>query len=182
MNVAEDYYVYCYIDPRNYQEFYYGKGKGINVGEFELHRAWEDCRAHGFLSAGFGLRYKAQALQLQKDDLAVAYLSGQGYVGIGRVTAEAVPARDFRIGRTPLAKMKLTAPKICHDSDDLEKCEYVVRVRWLVGKKREEALWKRGLFRARQTRVSLENQPKTLRYLEAEWGKKFEVLLEKDGG
>src|SRR6266567_8392996 len=28
MNVAEDYYVYCYIDPRNYQEFYYGKGKG----------------------------------------------------------------------------------------------------------------------------------------------------------
>ena len=23
-----DYYVYVYIDPRNYEEFYYGKGKG----------------------------------------------------------------------------------------------------------------------------------------------------------
>jgi len=25
---ATDYYVYVYIDPRNYEEFYYGKGKG----------------------------------------------------------------------------------------------------------------------------------------------------------
>lgn len=25
---ASDYYVYVYIDPRNYEEFYYGKGKG----------------------------------------------------------------------------------------------------------------------------------------------------------
>jgi hypothetical protein len=26
--IADRYYVYVYIDPRNYQEFYYGKGKG----------------------------------------------------------------------------------------------------------------------------------------------------------
>ena len=24
----EDYYVYVYIDPRNFEEFYFGKGKG----------------------------------------------------------------------------------------------------------------------------------------------------------
>ena len=24
----ENYYVYVYIDPRNFEEFYYGKGKG----------------------------------------------------------------------------------------------------------------------------------------------------------
>ncbi|MBK9421320.1 MAG: hypothetical protein IPN44_09730 [Flavobacteriales bacterium] len=24
----EQYYVYVYIDPRNFEEFYYGKGKG----------------------------------------------------------------------------------------------------------------------------------------------------------
>ena len=28
MNKLDDYYVYVYIDPRNYEEFYYGKGKG----------------------------------------------------------------------------------------------------------------------------------------------------------
>ncbi|MES2930776.1 MAG: GIY-YIG nuclease family protein [Patescibacteria group bacterium] len=27
-NVNEDYYVYVYIDPRNFEDFYYGKGKG----------------------------------------------------------------------------------------------------------------------------------------------------------
>ena len=24
----EDYYVYVYIDPRNFEEFYFGKGRG----------------------------------------------------------------------------------------------------------------------------------------------------------
>jgi hypothetical protein len=28
MKTIDDYYVYVYIDPRNYEEFYYGKGKG----------------------------------------------------------------------------------------------------------------------------------------------------------
>lgn len=28
MKNAEDYYVYVYIDPRNFEDFYYGKGKG----------------------------------------------------------------------------------------------------------------------------------------------------------
>jgi hypothetical protein len=28
MKKTSDYYVYVYIDPRNYEEFYYGKGKG----------------------------------------------------------------------------------------------------------------------------------------------------------
>jgi len=28
MNTTTDYYVYVYIDPRNFEEFYYGKGRG----------------------------------------------------------------------------------------------------------------------------------------------------------
>ena len=28
MNIENEYYVYVYIDPRDYREFYYGKGKG----------------------------------------------------------------------------------------------------------------------------------------------------------
>ena len=272
MNASEDYYVYCYIDPRNLEEFYYGKGRGsrslahlldqgdsekaqrikqikqaevdpiiriiatelsedhallvettliwklgrrlsnknsgryaakfrpqntlhkrlvgfdfsqsihfFNVGEFDTHRSWDDCRTHGFLSAGYGSRYKRQAQQLQKCDVVAAYLSGHGYVGLGRVVAEAVPAREFRAGQKPLGKLTLQAPDIMHDSDDLEKCEYVIKTKWLVAKKREDALWKRGLFRARQTRVSLENQPKTLRYIEQEWGIRFEDVLEANG-
>lgn len=28
MTISNDYYVYVYIDPRNFEEFYYGKGRG----------------------------------------------------------------------------------------------------------------------------------------------------------
>ena len=273
MTTKDDYYVYCYTDPRNLEVFYYGKGRGsrslshlldrsdsekvqriklikdaeadpiirivakeltedqallvesaliwkmggrltnkksgryvskfrpqntlhkrlvgfdfahcihfFNVGEPATHRSWDDCRQYGFLSAGYGSRYKRQALQLQKGDAVVAYLSGHGYVGLGRVVSVAVPARDFRIGEKSLNKLKLRARDITHDSDDLEKCEYVAKIKWLVFKKREDALWKRGLFRARQTRASLATQPRTLRYIEQEWGKRFEDVLEGDGG
>jgi uncharacterized protein len=272
MNAREDYYVYCYIDPRNYEEFYFGKGRGsrslahlldqgdsekaqklkqirvaevdpiirivatalteeqallvetaliwklgkrltnknagryvskfrpqntlhkrlvgfdfsrcihfFNVGEFGTHRSWDDCLIHEFLSAGYGSRYKRAAQQLQKGDVVAAYLSRHGYVGLGQVVAEAVPAREFRVGHKPLSKLRLHAPDIMHDSDDLEKCEYGIKTKWLVAKKREDAVWKRGLFRARQTRVTLENQPKTLRYIEQQWEIRFEDVLDTNG-
>jgi hypothetical protein len=47
----------------------------------------------------------------------------------------------------------------------------------LVKKKREDALWKSGLFTTQQVRASLANQPKTLRYIEREWGVRFEEIL-----
>ena len=265
---SRDYYVYCYIDPRNFEEFYYGKGRGnrshahlsgdgdsekatrikqikaseidptirviatdltegealliestliwklgkrltnkvsghfasrfrpqntmhkrlvrfdfsnrihfFNVGEYKDYRSWEDCRTFGFLSAGFGLKYKAQANKLRVGDLVAAYVSGHGYVGVGLIENEAVPAREFRVGQKSLKSLKLKAPNIMHDSADLEKCEYVVRVKWLKSKKREDAVWKKDLFRARQTRTLLDSQPKTIRHLEQEWNIHFEKVL-----
>lgn len=32
MPSTSDYYVYVYIDPRNHEEFYYGKGRGARKG------------------------------------------------------------------------------------------------------------------------------------------------------
>jgi len=273
MNVAGNYYVYCYIDPRNDTEFYYGKGKGgrkeihlwaqgkskkarklrqiraagaeptirvvaagltedqallveaaliwklrqaltnensghhkakfrpqntlgrelegfdfshrshfFNVGEhFDdgAYRSWDDCRKYGFLSTGYGQKYRDQARQLRKGDVVVAYVKDHGYVGIGRVKAEAVPAREFRIGSRSLKQMRLSAWDMCHTYNNLNKCEYVTGVRWLVTKKRDEALWKKGLFCARQTRASLEDQPETRRYIEAKWGVRFAELLKE---
>ncbi|PYV66926.1 MAG: hypothetical protein DMG97_28380 [Acidobacteria bacterium] len=268
MTAREDYYVYVYIDPRNYEKFYYGKGCGsrkdihlkdtgkspkarqiaairkagclpivrviargltqdqallieatllwqlgkfttnlvaghnsrqifrehdtlhrnepgfdfsrrihfFNMGNYE-HRCWDDCRTHGFVSAGYGARYRDQAKKLQAGDIVVVYLIKKGYVGVGRVLAEAVPAREFRVGKTPLRKLRLKAPKMLHDSDDLENCEYVVRVKWLVANKQEDALWKPGLFTTQLVRASLDNQPKTRRYIEDNWNVRFEDLL-----
>jgi hypothetical protein len=269
-NESEAYYVYCYIDPRNYEVFYYGKGTGsrsrahlldqgksekasrigqirldegepiirviatdltaeqallvesaliwnlgnrltnknsgqyarkfrphntlhrnlegfdfsrrthfFNVGESD-HRSWDDCRAYGFLSAGYGLKFANQVRQLHKKDVVAAYLSKYGYVGIGRVMAEAVPIRDFRIGNKSLVQMQkqLKVPKVCHDSDDLEKCEWVIGVKWLVQKNREDAIWKPGLFTTPMVRASLAKHPKTIRYIEREFGVKFDEIVE----
>lgn len=40
----EDYYVYVYIDPRNFEEFYYGKGKGSRK-EAHLHDGGDSEKA-----------------------------------------------------------------------------------------------------------------------------------------
>ena len=54
MNGAEDFYVYCYIDPRNLEEFYYGKGKGsrslahlLDQGKSEKTARIKQIRAAG---------------------------------------------------------------------------------------------------------------------------------------
>jgi hypothetical protein len=96
------------------------------------------------------------------------------------VLAEAVPARDFRVGTKSLQALKkqLRAPKILHDSEDDEQCEWVIRIKWLVSKDRDAALWKPGLFSTPQVRSSLAKQMKTLRYIESEWGVKFDEILE----
>ena len=122
--------------------------------------------------------YKTTKPNTWKDFISAAeYLIKKGYVGVGRVLAEAVPARDLRVGKTPLRKLRLKAPKMLHDSDDLENCEYVVRVKWLVANKQEGALWKPGLFTTQLVRPSLDNQPKTRRYIEDNWNVRFEDLL-----
>lgn len=53
-STARDYYVYVYIDPRNFEEFYYGKGKGsrkdahlIDVSRSEKSRRIEEIRREG---------------------------------------------------------------------------------------------------------------------------------------
>jgi hypothetical protein len=162
----------------------------FNVGEYSNHedcsdyRAWDDCYKFGFLSTGFSPQKKEQAQQLHKGDIVLAYISSQGYVGIGKVTAPAVPAREFRIGRKSLKQIrhKLKAKKMCHNYDDLDECEYVVKVKWKHWEKREQALKaikKKGHYVARQIRASLEDQPTTRHYIQKEWEVDFSELLEK---
>jgi hypothetical protein len=159
----------------------------FNVGEqFDdgAYRAWDDCYKFGFLSTGYGTKYRDQAQQLHEGDVVLAYISRHGYVGIGKVTAQAVPAREFRIGKKSLKQMrqKLKAKDMCHTYDNLDECEYVIKVKWLHSVKREQALKadkEKGHYVARQIRVSLESQAKTQHYVEKEWKVNFSELLKK---
>ncbi|PIR42004.1 MAG: hypothetical protein COV30_00610 [Candidatus Yanofskybacteria bacterium CG10_big_fil_rev_8_21_14_0_10_37_15] len=262
-----DYYVYVYIDPRNYEEFYYGKGKGsrkeahlfdradsektkcisqirrsgleptirtiaanlteqeallieatllwklgkwttnitggyfsnnfrpantlymelpgfdfsnriyhFNVGEGNS-RNWEDCRKYGFIAAGGGPRWRDAILGLRPGDIVFAFLSGYGYVGIGKVVETARMARDIHIGKKRLLDINLVAEHMNHNSDSSTYSEYVAKVKWIKSVPRGEAKWKKnaGLLRSQLVRVALDYQPRTLNFVQRE----FDVDLSK---
>lgn len=269
LQTMNDYYVYVYIDPRNFEEFYYGKGKGsrkeshlsddsdnektrriksikkeglepiirviarnlhehdallvektllwklgnqltnissghysenfrphfslhkklagfdyenglyyYNVGE-GVHRNWEDYINFGFISAGQATRCRDAMLGFKKGDIVVAYLKGHGYVGIGRITQTAKPARDVLIRNTPLLQYKLKQPNLADNANHSEKSEFVALVDWVKTFPRSEAKWKpkNGLFTTQLIRASLDGQPKTVEYLEEEFSVKIKELM-----
>ncbi len=255
------YYVYVYIDPRNLEEFYYGKGTGsrrlahladdsdsektsrirdikaeglvptirtvaaglteaeahliettliwklgrgltnkasgkfaslfrphhtlhrelpgfdyqngiyyVNVGEGP-YRNWDDCRRYGFLAAGHGPKWRDQILQLNQGDIVVAYLRRHGYVGVGKVLAPAKPYREYRHNGRPLHALEIVAPEMAQGEDDLENCEYVMKVKWIASVPRTEAKWQpnAGLYTTQLVRASLDRQPTTIKFIEDEF-------------
>ena len=264
-----DYYVYVYIDPRNLDEFYYGKGKGsrkyahlsdesdsgkakriraikreglvpiirviasdlsenealliestllwklgkytenvasghfsgrfrphnmlhseisgfdyqksiyyYNVGEGP-HRNWDDYTKYGFISGGQGVRWRDAMLGFNPGDIVVAYLKRRGFVGIGRIREIAKPISKVIIKGKPLLTLKLKCPNMADNSDNLEKSEYVARVKWIAKVPRNEAKWKpkSSLFTTQLVRASLDNQPETMKFIEREFGIDLKKLV-----
>lgn len=254
-----DFYVYVYIDPRNHEEFYYGKGQGsrknahlfdrkssqktarikkiraaqlkpiirvvasnlteyeafliesaliwkmggkltntvrglsaarfrdrdmlhrelsgfdynnsiyyYNVGECEF-RNWTDYCKYGFISAGQGKKFGTSLQRLRAGDIVCAFYKKKGYVGIGKVEQEARPIKEVRIKGKPLLQLKLQAPKMHANKDNLAKCEYVALVKWKKFLKKEEAKKKRGIFANQNIVASLRNQPDTIKFIEKEF-------------
>jgi hypothetical protein len=70
-----------------------------------------------------------------------AHIPKVGYVGVGEVTRPVAP-----VGATDLLDQPLEAPAMDRAMDDPERCEYVVRVRWINAVAREDAFWIPGLY------------------------------------
>ena len=263
-----DYYVYVYIDPRNFEPFYYGKGRGSRkeahkpngdsrkakrigeikatgekpiirvlacglteeqalliettliwqsdgrtlnevAGKFQkkfrpqrsMHRelsgfdsqrrvcffnvgdgrcrTWEDNVKYGYLGAGQGKRFRQAIEGLRDRDIVAAYLSrqGRGFVGIGRITAQAKPAREFRIGGKRLIDLPNMPRKITKNLNNDDKCEWMAAVDWIRWVPRRNAHFEKngGLFVPRIVRASLAKHPKTVSFIE----KRFKVNLFK---
>jgi hypothetical protein len=154
----------------------------VNVGDFPPHRLWEDSRKYGFLAAGYGRKYSSQPDLLEVGSIAAAYVSESGYVGIARVIAKAVPARDFRYRGRPLRARMLKGHELLHDPEDDDECEYLVAVEWINAVSRDDARFRRraGLFTPRRIVASLSEEPKTLQYLEQQFKVNFQRLLAAD--
>lgn len=111
----------------------------VNVGEGD-HRNWDDCRNHGFLSAGQGEWYSNGIKRLSPGDKVFAYMRGIGYVGYGTVTKAAVMAKDFIVeGKGSLLDLSLEQPRLAENRDNPKLSEWVVGVDWHATVPRENA-------------------------------------------
>ncbi|HEX8163168.1 MAG TPA: hypothetical protein VF538_14960 [Pyrinomonadaceae bacterium] len=150
-------------EPWNGRDFY------VSLGEDE-QRSWDDCRKYGFVSGG-GDKWYSQTLKLLFPGSRVfVHIPKTGYVGVGIVKEPAVPVKDFKVTedivvgkiRTdsreiPILFAQLAAPKMDKNSDDLDLCEYVVRVEWIKAIPKTEAYWEKGLFANQNTACRLTN-------------------------
>jgi hypothetical protein len=116
------------------RDFYYSAGEGDR-------RRWPDMVRHGFISAGGGRWYSRTLRMLEPGDRVWAHIPKVGYVGVGEVVARVVP-----VAETDLLDKPLEAPAMDRAKEDPERCEYVVRMRWLVSLEREDAFWIPGLY------------------------------------
>ena len=148
----------------------------VNVGE-GVHRYWDDCRKYGFLSAGQHKKYSDPIRTLEVGDIVAAYLKKHGYVGIGRVLEKAVRVNDFKVDNKSLSQYNLHTD--IYDNCLNEKSEYPVKVEWIKTVDRKNAKWKSksGLFSSQLIKASLQNQTKTIDFLESQFGIKFSELM-----
>lgn len=117
----------------------------MNTGdESNEGRSWEDCRKYGFMLAGGGEKWIRDAQKLKVGDKLFAYLSGHGYVGLGVVTAEAVPMKDFiPAGQSkPILELPLTARVQRDRMNDPGRADWCAAVRWIRVVDRDKAVLK----------------------------------------
>lgn len=114
----------------------------VNFEENNL-RNWEDAVKYGFIAAGGGRWYSKTLNRLFVGARIFCKIPKSGYVGIGKVTEKVKPIKEITFGlngmEKKIAELELKAANMLHDSDDLEKCEYIVKVEWTKTVPKEDA-------------------------------------------
>jgi hypothetical protein len=152
--------------------YYYNLAEGI-------YRNWHDLQKFGFISAGQGSRFRDAMLGFNEGDVVAAYLIRKGFVGIGKLTARAKPINEILIDGKPLLSYDLVCKKMVEIETTSDECEYVATVKWIKTVDRANAKWEKnkGLYTTTHIRASLDGQPKTIAYLEKEFGLKLSEYL-----
>ncbi len=149
-----------------------------NIGEGP-HRNWDDYIKYGFISAGQGIRWRDAMLGFCQGDVVVAYLKKYGFVGIGKIKKPAEMIKNVFINRKPLLSLNLKCKNMTDNMHSKELSEYPALVKWIKTFPREKAKWKgkAGLYTTTHVRASLDNQPKTIKFLEKEFNVNLKNLI-----
>lgn len=149
-----------------------------NVGEGP-HRNWNDYMQYGFISAGQGTRWRDAMLGFNEGDVVAAYLKKHGFVGVGRILSRAVRILEARINGEQLLDLPLQCIGMNENCNNPELSEYVCIVEWLAKLPRDKAKWCSNpkLYTTTHVRASLDGQPDTAKFIEAEFGVNLQNVL-----
>jgi hypothetical protein len=134
---------------------------------------------YGFISAGQDKKWGPRMLKFNKGDIIVARLKRRGYVGVGRIIQTAKRIREVEIEGEKLSDLDLKCKNMFENSNNKEKSEYVALVKWIKAVPREQAKWKPNsdLYAPQHIRASLDNQPKTIEFVEKEFNLSIKKLI-----
>jgi len=139
---------------------------------------WPIAHKYGFGNAGGGSWYWTPLRNLEPGHRVFAYVSGAGYVGIGRVTGKVIPARDAEIEGRP--QPLLDQPDVSEAwkqgaaSEDSKVTEMVVPVEWLAARPVNQAFWEKGLIASQVTACKLRDAH-TIETVESAFGLNTEI-------
>ena len=133
----------------------------IDVDKAEVS-TWIDSQKFGFVSAGGGKWYSNSLKQLFIGARIFAMIPKKGYIGVGTVTEKSMPIKDFVIKENETIKSILDVDLHCssikHDPENLETCEYLVRIDWIKTIPEKEAYWEKGLRANQNSAFKLKNK------------------------
>lgn len=143
-------------------EAWNGKDFVVNIDVIDSEvSTWIDSQKYGFISAGGGRWYSNSLNQLFIGARVFAMIPKKGYIGVGIVKETSVPIKDFMVDdngvNKPILDLELNCKGIKRDIDDLEKCEYLVRVEWIKTIPEKEAYWEKGLRANQNSAFKLKN-------------------------
>ncbi|MEP0868579.1 endonuclease NucS [Trichocoleus desertorum AS-A10] len=143
---------------RKSSESWNGRDFYISLGEGD-HRTWDDCQKYGFISGGQGKWYSQTLKLLFPGARVFVNIPKAGYVGVGTVKDSPLPVKDFKVvvdnQELPILNVPLKALNMGAKADDLDLCEYIVRVEWIKTLPKNEAHWEKGLFAIQHTACRL---------------------------
>jgi len=117
----------------------------FNIGEVGPDPySWDDSSKYSFICAGGGKRYRQIMQNFKLDDVIYAYVSGNGYVGVGTVKKSAKPFREAMLedGKTKLMDLQ-QAGKLAgnyNESSDNDKADWIVLVKWEKAVEKNQAI------------------------------------------
>lgn len=130
-----------------------GENKEPWNGEFYASygdRDWESARKFGFISGGGGAWYSQTLKLLQPGDRVWVKIPGTGYVGVARVLESVVSGENFYVsteqGNQQIFNVIANPERHLKFSQDPERAEYFVRVKWLDTREVANAINEVGMF------------------------------------